>query len=349
MQKIRSLRPLVLAALALSFIACQPSPPPSEETKIDKPTHTQESLIMYSGRSQVLIEPLLKAFTEQTGIAVDVRYDKSTQNLATRLLTEGEKTQADIFFAQDSGYLGALGQKNLLAKLPQDVLDQVATDYRDAQGQWVATSGRARVLVYDASTVKPETLPKSLKDLANPQWKGKLGWAPGNASFQAHISALRHLWGEAETTQWLKDMIALEPKTYPKNSPQVKGVSNGEIQIGWVNHYYLHKLKAADPELKAANYSFTAAGDAGNLMMLSGIAIITHSKKKSAAQKLINFLLSEKSQAHFTTKIYEYPTRTGINANEALPAITSLMSKVPQEHLADVGGTLKMLRELKLQ
>ena len=165
----------------------------------------------------------------------------------------------------------------------------------------LVTSGRARVLVYDPSTVKPEALPKSLKDLANPKWKNQLDKI-GNASFQAHISALRHLWGEAETAQWLKDMIALEPKTYPKNSPQVKGVSNGEIQIGWVNHYYLHKLKAANPELKAANYSFTEAGDAGNLMMLSGIAITTHSKKKAAAQKLINFSSSENSQTHFTTK-----------------------------------------------
>jgi len=316
----------------------------TEDTKTPK-----EKLVIYSARSQVLIEPLLKEFTTQTGIEVEVRYDKSTQNLATRLMTEADKTQADVFFAQDSGYLGALAQKNLLAELPQDVLNQVAPEHRDTQNKWVATSGRARVLVYDPSALKPADLPKSLKDLANAKWKGKLGWAPGNGSYQAHVSALRHLWGEEATAKWLKDIIALEPKTYPKNSPQVKGVSNGEIQIGWVNHYYLHKLKAANPELKAANYSFTAAQDAGNLMMLSGIGVISHSKKQETAHKLINFLLSEKSQKHFTNKIYEYPTRTGIKANEALPAISQLMSKVPQAHLTDVGGTLKMLRELKLQ
>ena len=95
--------------------------------------------------------------------------------------------------------------------------------------------------------------------------------------------------------------------------------------------------------------SFTQAQDAGNVMMLSGIGTVSHSKKQEAAQKLISFLLSEKSQQHFTTKIYEYPTRTGIKANVALPAISHLMSQVPQQHLADVGGTLKMLRELKLQ
>ncbi len=344
---------IILTFLSLLFTACsqKADTPAQKETqklpKVEK--EAKESLVIYSARSQVLVEPLLKDFTTQTGIEVEVRYDKSTQNLASRLMTEADKTPADLFFAQDSGYLGALAEKNLLSNLPEALLNQVATDHRDAKGKWVATSGRARVLVYDPSALKPADLPKSLKDLANAKWKGKLGWAPGNGSFQAHVSALRHLWGEEATAKWLKDIIALEPKTYPKNSPQVKGVSNGEIQIGWVNHYYLHKLKAANPELKAANYSFTAAQDAGNLMMLSGIGVISHSKKQETAHKLINFLLSEKSQKHFTNKIYEYPTRTGIKANEALPAISQLMSKVPQAHLTDVSGTLKMLRELKLQ
>ena len=275
--------PFTLAYLALTFIACKPGPTPTSNEKAAPKIEAKQGLVLYSARSQILIEPLLNDFTQQTGIQVEVRYDKSTQNLATRLMTEGEKTQADIFFAQDSGYLGALAQKDLLAKLPDTILNQVTPTHRDAQGKWIATSGRARVLVYDPTTLKAKDLPKSLKDLANVKWKGKLGWAPGNGSFQAHISALRHLWGEEATVKWLKEMVALEPKTYPKNSPQVKGVSNGEIQIGWVNHYYLHKLKAANPELKAANYSFTAAQDAGNLMMLSGIGVVSHSKKQDTA------------------------------------------------------------------
>ncbi|MBL91374.1 MAG: iron ABC transporter substrate-binding protein [Myxococcales bacterium] len=339
---------IILALAACSKNETKPIKEPTDAVAATK-NEQRDSITLYSGRSQVLIEPLLTEFTQRTGIKVDVRYDKSTQNLATRLLSEGAQSKADVFFAQDSGYLGALAKQNVLAQLPEALLALVPATHRDAQGKWIATSGRARVLVYDPSAVQPDDLPKTLSELTDSKWKDKLGWAPGNASFQAHVSALRHLWGEEKAAEWLSKIKDLNPKTYPKNSPQVKGVSNGEIQIGWVNHYYLHKLKAANPELKAANYSFSQAQDAGNVMMLSGIGIVSHSKKKEAAQKLVEHLLSEKSQQHFTTKIYEYPTRTGIKANAALPDISSLMSHVPQEHLADVGGTLKMLRDLKLQ
>ena len=116
--------------------------------------------------------------------------------MANRIATEGEKTEADLFFAQDSGYLGALATKGHLKPLSADITSLVPETHRDKEGRWVATSGRARVLVYDPKSVKPEELPTSLKALGDAKWKGKLGWAPGNASFQAHVSALRHLWGK---------------------------------------------------------------------------------------------------------------------------------------------------------
>ena len=336
-----------LALLALS--ACTPTgdkaTAPSETPQVQQ----KETLVLYSGRSQVLIEGILEDFTAETGIEVETRFDKSTQALANRLASEANQTDADLFFAQDSGYLGALAGRGFLRKLPKDILATVPRGNQAPEGQWVATSGRARVLVFDPDKVKPEELPKSLNELANERWKGQLGWAPSNASFQAHVSALRHLWGESETETWLKSIQALEPKTYPKNSPQVKAVSNGEITIGWVNHYYLHKLKAANPTLKAANYSFTKPGDAGNLMMLSGIGVTTASKHPEAAEKLVRYLLSKPVQTRFTQEIFEYPSRGDIAPNAVLPDIREQMVQVDQTHLADIGGTLSMLRSLSLQ
>ena len=177
------------------------------------------SITLYSGRSQVLIEPLLTEFTKRTGIQVEVRYDKSTQNLATRLLSEGAQSKADVFFAQDSGYLGALAKQNVLVQLPEALLALVPATHRDAQGKWIATSGRARVLVYDPSAVKPDDLPKTLSELTDSKWKDKLGWAPGNASFQAHVSALRHLWGEEKTAEWLSKNQGFESKNLPQKIP----------------------------------------------------------------------------------------------------------------------------------
>ena len=147
----------------------------------------------------------------------------------------------------------------------------------------------------------------------------------------------------------VSEMKAAEPKVYPKNSPQVKAVSNGEIDTGWVNHYYLHKIRAANPDLKAANYSFSTAGDAGNLMMLSGAALVSHSKNKVAGQKLIDFLLSATAQAYFANNTYEYPTVAGIALHKDVPPIDAQMIRADQAHLTDLTGTLTALRELGLQ
>ena len=218
---------MLFALSACSQNQTEPTTAPADSAPT-APTETVESLTLYSGRSQVLIEPLLKEFTKQSGIQVEVRYDKSTQNLATRLLSEGAQTKADVFFAQDSGYLGALAKQKVLAQLPDALLGLVPETHRDAQGKWIATSGRARVLVYDPSAVKPDDLPKTLSELTDSKWKDKLGWAPGNASFQAHVSALRHLWGEEKTADWLKKMASLNPKTYPKKfAPGKRGEQRG--------------------------------------------------------------------------------------------------------------------------
>jgi len=307
------------------------------------------SLVVYSGRGAVLVGPLLKQFTDKTGVQVQVRYEKSTEVLANRLATEGAQTEADVFFAQDSGWLGALAKAEHLAALPQALLDQVPAHYRDAGGRWVGTSGRARVLVYSPARVKTTELPKTLEELAVGPWKGRMGWAPSNGSYQAHVSALRHIWGEEKTRGWLTAVKGLNPTVYPKNSPQVKAVSNGEIDLGWVNHYYLHKLKAANPELKAANHSFPTAGDPGNLMMLSGVAITTHTKNEKGARALVEFLISAAAQEYFAQKTFEYPTRPGVALHPDVPPIGDGLVRADQTHLTDLSGTLEMLRSLGLQ
>jgi iron(III) transport system substrate-binding protein len=332
--------------LLLTLFGCgEPQSPAPEEPE----TRATAPVVVYSGRGAILVDPLFEIFTQETGVQVEVRYDKSTETLANRLATEGPQTEADVFFAQDSGYLGALAANDLLISLPETTSAPIETAYRDEENRWVATSGRARVLVYNPASIAAEELPQTLAELADARYAGRLGWAPQNASFQAHVSALRSLWGEEKTAQWLTQIKALKPTVYPKNSPQVKGVSNGEIDIGWVNHYYLHKLQAADPELQAANYSFSEPGDAGNLMMLSGVGISTHSDNQEAALSLVNFLVSEKAQAYFVEQVYEYPTRTGVAPHPDVPPIGDKLATVKQSALTDVGPTLKLLRDLELQ
>ncbi len=318
--------------------------PSGETDRADK----AGALMVYSGRSKKIMEPLFKKFQQTSGIEVKAVYDKKTWALAERIAKEGKKTEADVFLGQDPGYIGALANKGHLAQLPKPILELVSKDHRGAGGFWVGTSGRARVLVYNPDKIKASDLPETLEQLADSKWKGRIGWAPSNASFQAHISTLRKVWGEEKTSAWLKKMSAIDMQVYPKNSPQVKGVANGEIEIGWVNHYYLHRALATNPQLKAKNYSFRKADDAGNLMMLSGVGITKHSQRKGAATKLVNFLLSQEAQNHFAQKVFEYPTVDGIKLHPNVPPIAEGALAGDKAALADVQGTIKLLRGLKL-
>jgi iron(III) transport system substrate-binding protein len=303
-------------------------------------------VVIYSGRSESLVGELLIKAEQATGVAVEVRYG-STPELVTLMLTEGEQSPADIIFAQDSGHLGALANQGRLATLDGELLSMADGRFQDPEGRWVGTSGRARVLVYNTDVLSVEDMPDSLKALADPEWKGKLGWAPGNGSFQAHISALRHLWGEEETEAWLQAVSANEPVKYPKNSPQVEAAAKGVIQIGWVNHYYLHRSKTDD--YPAENYSFSAEGDAGNILMLAGMAVREGSERGEDAEKIIAWMLSEDAQRHFANHNYEYPTRPGIATRPGVPSVDDLnLVAVDQSWLADLGPTRVMLQELGL-
>lgn len=303
-------------------------------------------LVIYSGRSEGLVGSILKKFDNaHPEIELDVRYNK-TPALANQVKAEGAQCPADVLWFQDSGYLSSL--KDQLAVLPETITSTIDQRFLPTDKRWLGVTGRLRVLVYNTNELKPEQLPQSLKELSAPKWKGKIGWAPGNASLHAHVSALRHTWGEEETEKWLTAMKANEPMRFPKNSPQVKAANAGEISIGWVNHYYLHKLKTDD--YKAANFSFPTENDPGNVLMLSGAAIRSGSKNQEAAQKLLKYLVSKDVQTYFAKDRFEYPTKPGIPTHPDVAPLNSLkLSNVDQSVLADVEKSVQLLNKLGIE
>lgn len=325
-------RSFLLGVIATSLFAC--------------PKGDANRLVVYSGRSEALVGPVFERFKKANPeVELDVRYNK-TPALASQLLAEGEQSPADVIWFQDVGYLGALG--GTLKPLPESLIKKVDPRFIAKNRRWVGITGRLRVLVYSTKTVEQDNLPKSLEELADPKWKGKLGWAPGNASFQAHVSALRHLWGEDKTKAWLTGMKANEPARYPKNSPQVQAAASGEISIGWVNHYYLHKLKTGD--FAAANYSFPNDADAGNLLMLAGAAIRSGTKKAALSERLLAFLLTDETQSYFAQTAYEYPTVPDVATHADVTPMSQLkLTSIEAQHLADVEPTLAMLSELGIE
>ncbi len=302
-------------------------------------------LTVYSGREEELVAPLFEQFTEQTGIEVDVRYGDSAE-LAATITEEGGNSPADVFFAQDPGSLGAV--ESQLAPLPAEILERVDAAYRDADGRWVGTSGRSRVLVYNTEAVDEDELPASVFGLTDPTWKGRVGIAPTNASFQAFVTAMRLSAGEDRTRQWLEDLKENEPKTYEKNTPIVEAAAAGEVDVGLVNHYYLALVKAEQPDAPVANHFFEA-GDPGALVSVAGAGVLDSSSQPDDAEAFVSFLLSDDAQRFYVegAEETEYPLVEGIPPAAGLPPLDELAG--PDVDLATFGpeleATVELLRE----
>lgn len=288
-------------------------------------------LVIYSGRSEELVQPLIDEFTEETGIEVQVRYSGSTE-LAATLLSEGESTDADVFFAQDPASLGAV--KEMLGVIPDAQLEKVDAKYSDSDGKWVGVSGRVRVFVHDADTTKE--LPQTIDDVVdNPEWAGDIGIAPTNGSFLAFVSAMILERGEEATLEWLQKLADARPTSFEGNSPIVTAVDSGDIGSGLVNHYYLLRLLAEGAGTGAENW-FIPAGDVGTLVMPAGAGILSGSDKSESAERFIEFLLSDSAQSYFVEDTHEY-SLTGVAQDPNLPALQEINSPdIDLSQLADV-------------
>ena len=302
-------------------------------------------LVLYSGRSESLVGNIVEQFEEVTGIDVQVKYGK-TFPVATMILEEGSNSPADIYFAQDPGGLGFLAREGRLIELPGTITDKVAEWAKPNNGKWVGISGRARTLVHTA-TIPSGDLPTSLDDLTAPKWKGKIGWAPSNSSFQTMITGMRVSWGEGKTRQWLTDMLANEPIVYPKNTPQVAAVAAEEISIGLVNHYYLHRFISEQGDKFNARNLYLSDGGPGSLVMVAGAGIINTGKNRANAEKFLIFMTSKVAQQYFTGQIFEYPVVEGIKTHMLLTPLADLHKpNLTIEDLSDLEGTQVIFRDL---
>ncbi len=287
---------------------------------------------------------MIEQFEAESGIPVAVRWG-NTAELAATLLEEGANSPADVFLSQDPGALGAV--EPLLASLPTSILDLVDPRFSDPTGRWVGISGRARVVVYNTDRLAESDLPRDLWGFTEPQWKGRIGWAPTNASFQLMVTAMRFTWGEEEASRWLQGILANEPKVYEKNTPIVAAVGAGEVDIGFVNHYYLYRfLTEEGPSFPARNY-FLSNGGPGSLVMVSGAGLLATSERPLAAQQFIRFLLSPQAQRYFAEQTKEYPLAQGIEPAADLPPLESVnAAQVDLSELGDLRGTLELLQEV---
>ncbi len=341
-----------LAVMSLGLVACgDPDPTatvgsPGASTAaipVADAESSPGSLTIYSGRGETLIDPIIQQFSSVTGIEVAVKY-ASTTELAATLQEEGDRTPADVFFAQDPGGLGAV--EDMFVPLPDSILGRVPDWARSPEDKWVGLSGRARTIVYNTNKLTEADLPDDIWDFVDSQWKGRIGWAPTNASFQTMVSAMRVMWGQDKTRQWLEGIQANDPTIYPKNTPQVAAAAAGEIDVGFVNHYYLFRFLAEEGDSFPARNYHPRAGGPGAVVMVAGAGILSASENQENAERFLAFMLSQVAQQYFASQTFEYPLVDGVITSRVLvPFFEINQPNVASRDLTDLEGTVSLLRE----
>lgn len=305
------------------------------------------SIVVYSGRSETLVAPVLEMFSEATGIAVEARYG-NTAEMAAAILEEGGNSPADVYYAQDAGALGAIEAAGLFADLPPAILETVDARFRSDTGRWVGITGRARVLAYNTETLSEADLPATVEELTGDEWAGRIGWAPTNGSFQSFVTAMRLIDGDDAARAWLQGMIDNGAVVFEGNADIVRAIAAGEIDAGLVNNYYVYAVAAEEGEIPVANHFF-ADGNVGSLVNVSGAGVLGTSKNPDAAQALIAYLLGEEAQTYFAENTFEYPLLDGVPTAPGLPALDTLATpEIDLSNLSDLAGTLELLAEVGL-
>jgi len=323
---------------ALTLAGCQAAPTESapepavdavEEGSVEAVAADPESdnyLLVYSGRSESLVQPLIEQFIAETGIEVEVRYG-NTPEMAALLLEEGEATQAGVFLAQDAGALGAISTAGLFTTLPEDIASAPPAGFTSTDGSWVGVTGRARVIVYDAETVTEEQLPMTAEEIVSPQWAGQVGVAPTNASFQSFITAYRVLKGEGAAESWVGGLVSNDPEIFENNTAILEAVESGVVSLGLINHYYWYQIAAERGEDNMRSQLwFTEVGDPASIVNVTGAGVLTPAQLDQDAFDFVRYLLSEEGQNYFVTTTCEYPLVDGIESPQGLPSLESLVT-----------------------
>lgn len=305
-------RRVAVGATALALVAALAACSTAGSTSAAETTSAAaETLTIYSGRNENLVGPILEGLEAAVGAPVEVRYAGSSE-LAAQLLEEGEATDADLFFSQDAGALGALANAGRFATLPDDVLDLVPERFRDTDGRWVATSARARVLAY-APALAPEVEQMTgIDEILDEKYRGLIGFAPTNASFHTFVTALRVDRGEDGAREWLESFAALDPQAFENNNAVLDAVDGGQVAIGLINHYYWYEQVAEEgADAVAARIRFLAGDDPGALVNVAGVGVLAGSENPTALAA-VEYLLSADVQQYFADETAEYPVVPGV-------------------------------------
>ena len=279
------------------------------------------TLTLYNGQHEATGKAVAEAFTKKTGIKVLIRKGGGGQ-LANQIAEEGERSPADIIYTEEAPPLVKLASQGLLAKVDESTLQQIDPKLSDDNGYWLGVTTRVRVLAYNPDLISEDELPKSVLEVAEPEWSGKIAFVPSSGEFVGQTAAVIRLNGREAAEEWLTGLKAFG-STYTNNVIAMKAVENGEVGAALINSYYWMALKREKGELKSRLHYF-AAGDAGGLASVSGVAVVKTTKHLKEAQQFLAFMVSEEGQKAVLSKSPEYPVNPAVAADPLLKPLDQL-------------------------
>lgn len=321
--------------LALAMAACGGS----ERTGAgagDGTAASQPTLTLYNAQHEQLLDEIVPGFTKATGIKVKMRNGDDFE-LANQLVQEGSASPADVFLTENSPAMTLVESRGLFAKLDAGTLAQVPAQFAPADGSWTGFAARSTVLVYNTGKLKAADLPTSIMELSDPKWKGKISFSPSGADFQAIVSAVVDVKGEAAAKKWL-DGLKANGKIYQGNNVVLKSVNSGEVDAGVIYHYYWYRDQAESGANSAnTKLHFFGNKDAGAFLSVSGAGVLKSSKHPAQAQEFVKYLSSTAGQkAIADSYALEYPLNPAVPPNPALKPLTEL--DPPQIEVSDLNG-----------
>ena len=349
---------VLLFALALVVSACgggtaapvEEASAPDAAAPVEGEAGVSGDLVLYSGRSESLIQPVLDAFQAQYPNVNILLKSGSNSELANALIEEQANPQADVFITTEIFTIQSLYQQGLFEPYRPANAELIPAEFVGPENSWVGLTRRARVIMYNTDLVSAEEAPQSIFDLTDPKWQGQIAAAGStNGGMQAQVAAMRQLLGDVDTQEWLAALMANDVTFFGGHTDVRKAVGAGEFKIGLVNHYYYY-LQQAEGSPVGIVFPDQGEGQIGLITNATSVAMVKGVKNTPAAQALIDFLLSAEGQKLFAELNYEYPLLPGVPLAEGVQPLDDfrLADVNVAEAALDLNGTLDLMEAIGL-
>ncbi len=289
--------------VSLSFLVllagCSDSATGPSGTSSDTATSASGGrVVVYTSVDEVFAEPILKQFENETGIEValvpDTEETKST-GLLNRLIAEKGRPQADVFWSGDPVRAAILKAKGVSAAYSSAAAEGLPGGFSDADHHWTCFSARARVIVYNTELVAKDHIPTSIRDLADPRFRGKACMAnPLFGTTSMHVAALFQAMGDVQAKEFLQSLVDNGVKILSSNGEVRRRVANGEYALGLTDTDDVH---VAMTEGKPVGFVYADADDLGTLVMPNAVVLIADGPNPEEGKRAIDYLLRAETEA----------------------------------------------------